>query len=398
MQKLACTSLLTLAGLLAVPNVVAQETGASECVENFDPEADYFPARVESRHSEFWDIAYHGNYKVLTVADTEDPQGDSLHYVLVRCGTPAPDLRGELEGALVFEVPVDRAIVTHRNALAMLNEIGRVESVVGLTNNYHQFAQTDAWYRRILETANDPLDVASESDLDYETTLALEADVILMAGYGPGYQEVTAVTERGLPAVMISNRTEPTPLGSSEWLKAVAAFYNEEAAANAIFDTIEADYNAIAGMVGDRLSDDYEVAYACMGEVGGCGFMFAHGASSLNGRILELIGVSNPFAEGNDRPNGMSFDYETALGRTQDTDFFLVYYYASPDALAADERYRNVPALARGDYIVSVTDNWNECNAVVYVRVDRLIRDYAIGLLPEMFPGEEGVCFTTPAQ
>jgi iron complex transport system substrate-binding protein len=35
---------------------------------------------------------------------------------------------------------------------------------------------------------------------------------------------------------------------------------------------------------------------------------------------------------------------------------------------------------------------------VTYVRVDRLIRDYAIGLLPEMFPGEEGVCFKAPAE
>jgi len=272
-----------------------------------------------------------------------------------------------------------------------------VSSIVGLTRNYLGFAQADTWYSEIVAMAGDPMDVGSESELDFEMTLALEPDVIFMAGYGPGYDEVTNVSARGLPAVMVSNRTEPTPLGSSEWLKFIAAFYNEEAQANAAFETISADYTAIAEQVAGGL-DDYELGYACLGDEGGCSFMFAHGDNSLNGQILQLMGVRNPFAEGNDRPNGMDFDYEAALGRVQDTDFFIIYYVASPQALASDPRYQNVPALAAGNYIISTVDNYNECNAVTYVRVDRLIRDYAIGVLPEMFPGEEGVCFRAPAQ
>ncbi|WP_332715147.1 ABC transporter substrate-binding protein [Pelagibacterium mangrovi] len=391
-------ALAALAALTGAPHAIAQDgAGEAACVEDFDPAADYFADKVTAEHSQFWEASYHGNYKVLTVADTEDSSEGSLTYVLVQCGTPAPELTGDLEGALLVEVPIERSIVTHRNALAMIDEIGQVPSIVGLTRNYLGFAQSDAWYSDIVAAAGDPLDVGSESELDFETTLALEPDVIFMAGYGPGYNEVTTVSERGLPAIMVSNRTEPTPLGSSEWLKFVAAFYNEEAQANAIFETISADYTAIAEEVAGGL-DDYEIGYACLGEEGGCGFMFAHGDNSLNGQILQLMGVRNPFAEGNDRPNGMDFDYEAALGRVQDTDFFIVYYVASPQALASDPRYQNVPALASGNYIISTVDNYNQCNAVTYVRVDQLIRDYAIGLLPEMFPGEEGVCFQAPAE
>ena len=196
---------------------------------------------------------------------------------------------------------------------------------------------------------------------------------------------------------MVSNRTEPTPLGSSEWLKLVAAFYNREAEANAAFGVIEAEYADVAARVADRLEGKgVSAAYACLGDDGGCGFMYAHGAQTLNGQILELMGVANPFAAGNDRPNGMEFDYETALARSQDVDFFVIYYIDSPKALAADERYQNVPALADGRYVISTVPNYYECNAVTYVRVDRLVRDYAIGMLPELFEGEEGVCFRAP--
>ena len=386
----------TLASLLAMP-ALATEPG-TDCPVEFEAGRDYFPDKVSAEHSAFWDIAYHGNYKLVTVADTENADPSArLSYVLVQCGTPAPALEGELAGALVVEVPIARAVVTHRNALAMLDEVGAVPSVVGLTRNFFGFGETDAWYADIIARADDPQNVGSESDLDYEMTLALEPDAIFMAGYGPGYQEVTTVAGRGLPAIMVSNRTEPTPLGSSEWLKLVAAFYNREAEANAAFGVIEAEYADVAARVADRLEGKgVSAAYACLGDDGGCGFMYAHGAQTLNGQILELMGVANPFAAGNDRPNGMEFDYETALARSQDVDFFVIYYIDSPKALAADERYQNVPALADGRYVISTVPNYYECNAVTYVRVDRLVRDYSIGMLPELFEGEEGVCFRAP--
>jgi iron complex transport system substrate-binding protein len=395
MNRLSC-GVTMMAVLMAAP-AMAQDASA-RCATTFDPATDYFPAKVSSEHSAFWDIEYHGNYKVVTVADGEsETPGAELTYVLVQCGTPAPELTGELAGALVVEVPIERAVVTHRNALAMLDEIGAVPSIVGVTRNFLGFAETDPWYASVAERAAGFENVGSESEMDYEMTLALEADVIFMAGYGPGYQEVTTVSGRGLPAVMVSNRTEPTPLGSSEWLKLVSAFYNREAEANAVFSAIETDYSEIAQRVADQLDGkDYSAGYACLGDDGGCGFMYAHGAKALNGQILELMGVANPFAEGNDRPNGMDFDYETALERSQDADFFVIYYIDSPKALASDERYRNIPALADGNYVISTVPNYYECNAVTYVRVDRLVRDYAIGMLPELFPGEEGVCFKAP--
>jgi len=385
-----------LGSLALLPAAQAQDANPATCVADYDPAVNYFPDRVQSVHALQWDIAYHDSYKVLTVPNSEFPDQADLTYVLVQCGTPAPELTGDLEGALLVEIPVDRAIVTSRNALAMLDEIDRVDTVVGLSGNFFGFAESDAWYASILERAASPLDVASESDMDFETALALEADAIFMAGYGPSYEEVATVRGRGLPSVMVSNRIEPTPLGSAEWVKFVAAFYNQEAAANAVFDSIETDYTTIAGEVAGQLTEDYEAAYACLGDEGGCGFTYAHGASSLNGQILDLMGVSNPFAQGNDRPNGMGFDYEAALGRTQDTDFFIIYSIGSPAALESDPRYRNVPALAAGNYIISTIDNYYECNAVTYVRVDRLVRDYAIGMFPKLFPGEEGVCFQAP--
>lgn len=369
----------------------------AECVQDFDASTDYFPDKVEPGHSTFWSISYHNSYKVLTVPNSEFPEGPDLDYVLVQCGTPAPDLTGELEGALMVEIPVDRTIITHANGLAMLDEISALETIVGVSNAMLNNAANDQWYARAIEAANDPQNLGS-SGIDYEMALGLEADILIMAGFGPGYTEVADASGRGLPAIMISNRIEPTPLASSEWLKFLSAFYNVEAYANERFDAIAARYQEVVEKVEGQLPADYAAAYTCIGEQRGCTFMYAHGPRSLNGQILETLGVVNPFAEGNDAGNGMTFDFESSLGRAANADFFILYYEASVNAqtIATDTRYQSFPALAQGNYITGTDGNYPECGATNYVHVDRLIRDYAIGMVPELFPGEEGVCFTRP--
>ncbi|WP_332715145.1 ABC transporter substrate-binding protein [Pelagibacterium mangrovi] len=392
------TAIMGAALLLGTPfSVSAQEGAEASCVEAFEAGTDYFPDKVEPRHSSFWSIAYHDNYKVLTVPNSEFPDRPDLTYVLVQCGTPAPELTGELDGALVVDVPVDRTMITHNNGLAMLDEIGALGTIVGVSNGMLNSAGSDHWFGRVLDVANDPQNLGS-SGIDFETALGLEADILIMAGYGPGYTEVADERERGLPAIMVSNRIEPTPLGSSEWLKFLSAFYNLEGHANEHFDAIEARYQEVVDTVAGQLPSDFSAAYACIGEQRGCTFMYAHGASSLNGQILETLGVDNPFAEGNEAGNGMTFDFETSLGRAVDTDFFIIYYEkaVNTETIATDTRYQSFPALAEGNYLTGTDDNYAECGATNYVHVDRLIRDYAIGMLPDLFAGENGVCFTRP--
>jgi len=386
-----------LAAVAAVP-AMSQETNPAECVDTFDPSVNYFPEQVEPRHSTFWDIAYHNNYKVLTVPDSEFPDNPALTYVLVQCGTPAPELTGDLEGALVVEIPVDRTAITHNNGLAMLDEIGALGTIVGVSQAMLNSAENSPWFARVIEESNDAVSLGSSSGMDFETTVGLEPDIIVMAGFGPGYTEISDTRGRGLPAVMVSNRIEPTPLGSAEWLKFLSAFYNAEGVGNARFDAIETGYEDAASTVAGRLPAGYSAAYACIGDQRGCDFMYAHGPRSLNGQILDTLGITNPFAEGNEAGNGMTFDFETSLGRAVDTDFFILYYEASVnnETIATDTRFQNFPALAEGNYITGTDENYPECGATNYIRVDRLIRDYAIGMLPELFPGEEGVCFARP--
>lgn len=72
----------------------------------------------------------------------------------------------------MVEIPADRTIITHSNGLAMLDEIGELDSIVGVSNSMINNAATDHWYGRALDAANDPQNLGSNG-VDFEIALGL---------------------------------------------------------------------------------------------------------------------------------------------------------------------------------------------------------------------------------
>ncbi|MFD0204362.1 MULTISPECIES: ABC transporter substrate-binding protein [Saccharothrix] len=367
---------------------------AEGCVTDYAEGRDYFPDKSTVTESELWRISYHNSYKTITLTDTENADGPELKYVLYQCGTPAPEATGDLEGALVVQVPVTTVSVTSFNALAMVDRLGKNKTITGLSGQLLGNAEKDEWYAGVVEAAGKPLSIGEYTDLDKEAVLGLKNQVILMSGFGKGFDDISNARAAGMPGVSVSNRLERHALASAEWIKMVAAFYNAEGAANTEFDRIKARYDevvsTVAGKIGDR-----EVGYLCVVPERGCEFVHGHGAETLVGRLLTQLGVANVFAPDNPAPNGQPYDFEKAVGTAADADFFIVYdpMKTTRDTLTADPRTNQFRPLRENNFIAGVDENFEECRAKTYLDVDVFIRDFAIGLAPDLFPGAKGTCF-----
>jgi len=370
--------------------------GAEGCVTDYAEGTDYFPDKSTVEESELWDISYHDSYKTITLTDTENTDGDKLTYVLYQCGTPQPEATADLEGALFVQVPVTNVSVTSFNALAMIDRLGKNETVTGMSDELLGWAEKDDWYGGVVEEAGGPMSVGVYTDLNKEAILGLQNQVILMSGFGAGFDDVSNVRAAGLPGVSVSNRLEGH--ASAEWLKMIAAFYNAEAAANTEFDSIKSRYTEVVDTVSGKI-DARKVGYLCISPERACEFLYGHGEQTLVGRLLKQLGVSNVFAANNPAPNGKPYDFEEGLGVAGDADFFIDYdpMALAKSALAADSRLNQFRPFREGDYIAGVDDNFNECRAKTYLDVDMLIQDFAIGLAPDLFPGKKGTCFTRPS-
>lgn len=377
-----------------------QPAAAGGCVTDHADGEDRFPVKSTVEESELWNIEYFGSYKVITVADGENPGDEDLRYVLYQCGTPRPPAEGVLADALFVEIPVDSATVTSFNALAMIDRLGQNTSVTGLSGQLLGNGEQDAWYAGVIEEAGDPLPVGEYTDLDRETLLVLENDVLFMSGFGVGFDDITNARAAGLPGVSVSNRLERHALASAEWIKMIGAFYNAEATANAEFDAIRARFDEVVERVtGAGAATGRQVGYVCVGEQFCGDFFYAHGVDTLNGRLLAQLGADNPFGDDNTEPNGKLYDYEAALGAGADADFFINYAPMSEHlaTTAGDSRYQSFAPIAEGRFLAVVDEHFQECRAKGYLDVDLLIKDYAIGLAPDLFPGEHGTCYVAPA-
>src|SRR3546814_13218087 len=113
-------------------------------------------------------------------------------------------------------------------------------------------------------------------------------------------------------------------------------------------------------------------------------FMAGHGPDSLNGHSLETLGTTNVFAGGNEAPNGMGFDYEQALGRAADADFFVIYDRLSiiDDLLATDARFSEFDALAAGSYIGFIDSEYPRSRFPRTLQDDLLTPHYPLAMFP----------------
>ena len=212
------------------------------CVEQYEAGIDYFPDKADLAYATNLTIDYFDHYKVLTVVQPYPGAAEALQYVLVQCGTPAPD---GFEGALVIEVPTGRFISMSTTYLPYLVALGQLDRLVGVDSfNFVTSAEV-----RALIDAGALSEVASGGQLNVEAVLDAEPDMVMTFGTGsPEFDAAPRLLEVGVPAVYSGDFLETDPLGRTEWVHFIAAFFNAEAAAATWFDGVAAEYETLRAL------------------------------------------------------------------------------------------------------------------------------------------------------
>lgn len=309
----------------------------ASCVTDYDPETDYFPDKSEPDYATGFDIEYFNHYKVVTVLTPFPGAEDSLQYVLVQCGTPAPDI----EADVVVEVPASSLVTTSTTYIAHLETLGLLDQIVGLDS--FQYVNNPTIRDRI--EAGDLTEIGGGSTVNVEVAIDLDPSLFMTYTIAqPLQDEYPALAESGLPIVINSSWTEPTPLGRSEWIKFMATFYNAEADANTAFDDIETQYlevseaaQAVTEPPTVFINDPFE------------GVWYMSSGTSYQARLLADAGANYLWAD-TDQAGSLQLDVESVFDVAQGADYWVNVGYQSLDELGAvDERFTQFTAYQNGD-------------------------------------------------
>lgn len=177
-----------------------------------------------------------GSSTLLATASPWQGATEPTHLLIRRNGEPLPKgYTGQ-----VMEGEAERVVCMSSSYVAMLDKVGAVETVVGVSGI--DFV-ANPYIKDHRQTIGD---VGYDGNINYELLVALDPDVVLLYGVSGASEIELKLNELGIPYLYIGEYLEQHPLGKAEWMIFVAELVGRRAEAEALFSPIEARYKAIA--------------------------------------------------------------------------------------------------------------------------------------------------------
>ena len=354
------------------------------CVESYDPAVDYFPQKLSVAYASGFDVEYHNNYKIVTVTNPWQGAQESFRYVLLQCGTPAPQ---GVEGAVV-EVPVKNIIAMSTTYLPTLEDLGLIDRLIGLDS--YMWTTNPAVRTRI--ESGDIAEIGGGAAVNVELTLDLDPALVMTYGTGlADYDTHPVLLEAGIPVALNGDFVEQSPLGRAEWMKFIALFFNREADAAAQFDTVAAEYHAVAELTATLT----ERPSVLIGSVYN-GVWYVSGGGSYMAELLADAGAAYLWSDEGD-VGALPLDFESVYAAAAEAEFWLnpdnSFWFTVENVLDSDPRYGDFAPLKRGRmYNNNARVNKNGGNAYYEegaAHPERVLKDLVKILHPHLLPDHE---------
>jgi len=324
------------------PVITAPEHNLTDgCIPEgqFSAEVDYFPEKASLQYTDGFSIEYHNSYKVITVKTPWPGASESLQYVLVQCGAPAPE---GFPAEQIIEVPVKSIVTMSTSYLPFLDELGVLDRLVGLDDATYVSNPT------VLKMAEEGklTMIGYGSGVNVEKALELKPDLIMTYGSGaPEYDAHPVLIQAGLKVAINAEWLDTSPLGRAEWGKFIAAFFNKEAAAESLFNEKVTRYNELKALTAS-LTEKPTVFTGSAYQ----GTWNVPGGKSFAAAFLSDAGAAYLWAD--DTSTGsLPLAFEAVFEKAKDADYWLnVGFFGSLDDLkAADARYADFAAFQKGN-------------------------------------------------
>jgi iron complex transport system substrate-binding protein len=182
----------------------------------------------------------------LTVRNPwEKARNITFEYYLVARDLEIPD---SIAGRNIIRTPVKRVICLSTSHLAFLDAMNELDKLTGISGS--PYISNPVIQKGILTGMIK--DVGYGANLNYEEIIRQKPDLVLVYGVD---SEISGFLNKfqdlGIPAVIMAEYLEATPLGKAEWVKFTASFFGKEKMADSLFSGIERRYLQLSGIAKD---------------------------------------------------------------------------------------------------------------------------------------------------
>ena len=298
---------------------------------------------------------------------------------IARGGEKAPSgFRGQ-----VLQGDAKRVVCMSSSHIAMLDAIGAVESVVGvsgkdfITNPY------------IATNRHSIADVGYDGNINFELLVAQQPDIVLLYGVTGACSMQSKLEELGIPYIYIGEYVEEEPLGKTEWLVVLAEIIGERERGIAYFTEVPQRYYHLKSMAATATSPMPKV----MLNTPYADSWFMASSTSYVARLIADAG-GNYIYKKNTSNHSLPIDMEEAAQLTTKADIWLNVEGVSSlqDLRNQYPKFANMPCVLRGEIYSSdkrrVLGGGNDYWESGVVQPDVVLRDLIKIFHPELVSEE----------
>lgn len=303
---------------------------------------------LELAHANNFTIEKEGALIILSIKTAWKNAQEQFQYVLYPKGTKAPS---HYPNAITIPVPVERIICTSTVDVAFLDFLGATDKIVALSNSAY------VYNKKVQERVaqGEIIDIGGNNTIDYEKALTTNADVALV--YSIGDQEAyQKFNEMGVPAILLSDFMEKTPLGRAEWAVFIACLLGKEVQAQEKCAQIATKYQNLKVKAAN-----YSYKPSVLTGAVYKGTWYVAGGKSLMATFIQDAGGRYLWAE-DDNLSGVPLDFEAVYAKALDADRWInMSNWTNKVQLAQSEtKYEDFKAFQEGqlyNYYKRATEN-----------------------------------------
>lgn len=304
--------------------------------------------------------------------------GQTVHVDIVNPWNTSAVLR-----SYDISAPFGRAAVSSSVHCSLIDELGKTGCISGVFDA--EYCNNDN-VRKALDSGK-ILNFGNSMAPDMERLIDASPDALLLIPFENGGVYGT-MDQLGVPVIECADYMEEGPLARAEWMKFYGLLFGCYDEACALFDQVEAEYDALMHEKGGKSV----VLDLITGST-----WYQPGGNSTIGLMLTDAGADYPFA-GHPQQGSLALSPETVFDECQDADVWLIRYTD-----AADKTYDQ---LARDNRMYGQMQAYKNrsvygCN-LQYVRFfeetpfhpERLLKDFVKIFHPDELPDYELKYFT----
>lgn len=322
----------SLFGIIALLAIISCQQDEQSPIEK--EQLSVISSKEEIEYAKGFAIEEFDNYKIITLKNPWIGESKSYQYVLFDAQKP----EGVKADAFI-KTPIQSIACMSLTHIAFIEALGQENSIIALSGlDYVSSSKINA---RISDGAIK--EVGQGQSLNYELLVEQSPDFIMGFGVDASSNNyINKLDALGLTVVLNSEYMETHPLGKAEWIKFIAAFYDESSKADSIFNAIEKEYLELVGLA--KTAKEKPVVFTGMPWNG---TWYIPGAKSFQAQLLKDAGSNYLWAKGNEEKASLTKAKEVIIDEAYDADYWINQdsYSSIASIVGYDEKFKGFKSI-----------------------------------------------------